>query len=101
MPCQVSADSLSEIIKHLEEEVTLHSCLLVNRFCCKASVRILWKSIWNHNTLIACLPKESKEILIKNGIIISIPTSKPPLFNYISFIKRLQLLKSIRTLKIS
>jgi len=39
--------------------------------------------------LIACLPNESKEILYKNGIIISSPILKPPLFNYVAFIKNL------------
>ena len=33
------------------------------------------------------LPNESKEILLENGIIISTPTSKPPIFNYASFCK--------------
>src|SRR6266542_2382220 len=45
----------------------------------------------NYNTLIACLPNESKEILYKNQIIISTPTSKPPLFNYVEFIKSLSI----------
>ncbi|CAG8589221.1 9944_t:CDS:1 [Funneliformis caledonium] len=43
----------------------------------------------NFETLITCLPKKSKAILYKNGIIIS--TSRPPLFNYIAFIKRLDI----------
>ena len=39
------------------------------------------------STLIACLPNDSKEILHENGIIISTPTSKPPMFNYPAFCK--------------
>src|SRR5438034_5759139 len=39
------------------------------------------------STLISCLPNESKEILHKNDIFISTPTSKPPLFDYVSFCK--------------
>ena len=69
----------------------LQSCLLVNPLWCKVSVRILWKSIRNYNTLIACLPNESKEILHKNEIIVSTTTSNPPSFNYVSFIKNLSI----------
>src|SRR5205823_668611 len=69
----------------------------------RISVRILWRSFTlpiNHNvklvsailsTLIACLPNESKELLHKNEILISTPTSKPPLFNYASFCKALSI----------
>ena len=94
MPCQLSKDCLSEIIEHLEDledKVTLHSCLFVNRFWCEVSVRILWTSIWNYNSLIACFPNESKEILYNNRIVTSTPTSKPPLFNYVAFIKNLEI----------
>src|SRR5437763_1210889 len=83
---KLPADCLNEIFEYLEEDkISLRSCLLVNRLWCEISVRILWRSIRNYNTLIACLPTESKEILHKNGII----TSKPPMFNYASFCKNL------------
>src|SRR5688572_30384490 len=89
---QLPIDCLSEILECLEKDkITLHSCLLVNRFWCEISVRILWTSVWNYDTLIACLPYESKEILYKNGIITRTPTSKPPLFNYVAFIKNLEI----------
>src|SRR5437762_762 len=85
---QLLADCLNEIFEYLDDdEITLYSCLLVNRLWCKISVRILWRSIRNYNTLIACLPNESKEILYKNKIIFSTLTSKPPIFNYASFCK--------------
>ncbi|CAG8704001.1 3582_t:CDS:1, partial [Funneliformis caledonium] len=45
----------------------------------------------NFKTLINCLPKKSKAILYKNGIIISTSTSRAPLFNYVAFIKRLDI----------
>src|SRR5581483_11617702 len=45
----------------------------------------------NYDTLMACLPNESKEILYGNGIITPSTTSNPPLFNYITFIKDLKL----------
>ena len=95
----LSADCVNEIFENLEDdEITLHSCLLVNHLWCKSSVRILWKDICDFedsityssiilNTLIACLPNDSKELLCKNEIFISTPTSKPPLFNYASFCK--------------
>jgi hypothetical protein len=81
-------------------EFTLHSCLLVNRFWCRLTVRILWRNILNFRNyqerpleveisilsiLIACLPNESKELLRKNNIFISPPTPNPPLFNYAKF----------------
>src|ERR1051325_6137790 len=88
MSPQLPSECLNEIFEHLEnDKVTLHSCLLVNRLWCKVAVRNLWKNVWNYSTLIACLPNESKEILLKNGIVISTPTSKSPTFNYASFCK--------------
>jgi hypothetical protein len=108
MACQLISDCLNDIFEHLEEDkLTLHSCLLVNRLWCKISVGVLWRNIWDFkniyqkrplrvassilNTLIACLPNESKELLYKNEIFISTPTSKPPLFNYIAFCKVLSI----------
>ncbi|RIA81110.1 hypothetical protein C1645_837525 [Glomus cerebriforme] len=90
---QLLADCLNEIFEYLENDmVTLHSCLLVNRIWCEVSVKFFWRNIWkyrdsNYRTLIACLPTESKEILLKKGINISTLTSKPPIFNYASFCK--------------
>src|SRR5437016_5279301 len=89
---QLPADCLNEIFEYFcRDKVTLHSCLLVNRLWCEVSVRILWRTVRNYNTLIACLPNDSKEILRKNKINFSTPTSKPPLFNYIEFIKSLSI----------
>src|SRR6266536_692587 len=111
MAYQLPVDCLNEIFEYLEEDkITLHSCLLVNRYWCKISVRILWRNIWTFknssfhyqerplkvatsilSTLIACLPNESIELLHKNEIFISTPTSKPPLFNYAKFYKVLSI----------
>ena len=91
--------ALTKFFGYLEDEVTLHSCLLVNRLWCEISVRIIvWKDVcdystWKFRTLIACLPNESKEILYENGIIISTPISKSPTFNYASFCKILSINK--------
>src|SRR5688572_26405326 len=90
MPCQLPADCLHEIFKYLKN-LDLHSCLLVNYLWCEVSVQILWKNIQNYNTLITCLPNESKEILRENEIIISTPISRPPLFNYVAFIETLSI----------
>src|SRR2546429_235447 len=88
---QLPFDCLNEIFEYLDDleddKVTLRSCLLVNRLWCEVSVRILWKRVRNYNTLIACLPNESKEILFKNGIVTSMSASRPPMFNYASFCK--------------
>src|SRR5687767_15029724 len=101
MSCQLPADCLIDIFECLED-LDLRSCLLVNRLWCESSVQILWKNIQNYNTLIACLPNISKEILNQNEIIISTPTSKPPLFNYVTFIKTLsirEIYKKVRKIK--
>ena len=91
---QLPADCLNEIFEYLEEDkATLRSCLLVNRLWCEVSVRILWRSIRNYNTLITCLPNESKEILSKNGIVTS--TLAAPTFNYPSFDKFYQFVRLI------
>src|ERR1044071_2504588 len=45
------------------------------------------------STLNACFPDESKNLLHEYGIFIPTPTSKLPLFNYISFIQTLPLHK--------
>src|SRR5689334_10044830 len=109
MACQLPTDCLNDIFEYLEDDkISLHSCLLVNRLWCKVAVRIFWKNIWNFqynmyhpyqtlqhvpspskilSTLIACLPNDSKDLLYTNRIFISTPALKPPLFNYISFIK--------------
>src|SRR5256885_1630594 len=84
----MSTDCINEIFKYFEkDETTLRSCLLVNRFWCEVSVRILWRNIRNYNTLITCLPNESKEILYKNGIMTSTLATELPMFNYPSFCK--------------
>jgi hypothetical protein len=108
MTYQIPTDCLNEIMECLEEDIpTLHSCLLVDRLWCEISVRILWRNVWNFkslnqirplkvttsilSTLVACLSNESKELLFRNGIFISTPTSKPPLFNYAAFCKVLSI----------
>ncbi|PKC64918.1 hypothetical protein RhiirA1_461748 [Rhizophagus irregularis] len=108
MACQIPNECLSEILEYLEkDEPTLYSCLLVNRLWCKIAVRILWSNVWDFkssyqrrpvskassilDTLIACLPSESKELLNKNKFYISASDLKPTLFNYVEFCKVLSI----------
>src|ERR1044072_3187036 len=111
MSLQLPADSLYEIIEYLAgDKSSLRSCLLVDRFCCKVAVRFLWREVWDAkfnlsdgyqahvplsilSTLNACFSNESKNLLHEYGIFIPTPTSKLPLFNYISFIQTLPLHK--------
>ena len=106
MSYKLPTDCLNEIFEHLKDDkISLHSCLLVNRLWCEVTVRILWRDVWSFytyrhsqqlvilGTLITCLPSESKDFLQLNKIFIPTPTSKPPLFNYISFIKILTFYK--------
>lgn len=91
---KLPVDCLSEIFEYLEEDkFTLYSCLLVERLWCGISIKILWRKVRNYRTLIACLPKKSKEILHNNGITVSPPTSKDPLFNYITYIRNISIYK--------
>ncbi|CAG8488259.1 1771_t:CDS:1 [Funneliformis mosseae] len=83
---QLPADCLNDIFSHLDVK-SLSNCTFVNWLWCEISVRLLWASIRNFNTLIACLPNKSKEILYRNEIIISTPTSRHPLFNYVKFVR--------------
>src|ERR1044072_5368211 len=86
---KLPVECLNDIFEYLAEDVvTLRSCLLVNRLWCEASVRILWRTIQNYNTLISCLPNESKELLYENDIIIS---TQPLLFDYVTFIKAISM----------
>src|SRR6266480_1340579 len=109
MSCLFPTDCLNEVFENLKDDkITLHSCLLVSRLWCKISIRILWRDIWNFNrgfnvesalsTLISCLPVESNELLNKNKIFISTPTSKPPLFDYAAFCKVLSVNKISQTI---
>src|SRR5688572_10538151 len=99
MPCQLLGDCLNDVFECLEDEADLRSCLLVNRLWCEVSVPILWTTIQNYRTLIACLPNESKETLQRNNIVISIPTSRSPSFHYGRFIKNLSMCRMGRNIK--
>ncbi|CAG8465898.1 11154_t:CDS:1 [Funneliformis mosseae] len=94
-------DCLYEIFKYLEKDkFTLYTCLFVNRRWCETSVQLLWRNVFNYNTLIKCLPDDSKEILFKNEIILPSLNSNPPLFNYVSFVKSLSINEISRTIEV-
>jgi hypothetical protein len=117
---QLPVECLNDIFEYLEDDkITLYSCMLVNRLYCKIAVEILWRNVLDisigfkysyklhaslsiFNTLIAFLPKESKDFLHKNGIYFITSTQKLPLFNYpsfCSFISYCRIERMIRTLK--
>ncbi|GBC33383.2 uncharacterized protein OCT59_007555 [Rhizophagus irregularis] len=91
---QLQVDSLNEIFRYLEsDKFTLRSCMLVNHLWCKISMKFFWRNVYNYNisnvnTLISCLPNESKKILYESGINISNQTSE---YNYAKFCKVLSM----------
>src|SRR5687768_3499127 len=84
---QLFADCLNEVFEYLDD-VDLRSCLLVDRFWCEVTLPILWRHVQNYNTLVTCLPNGSRQLLLGHSIIIS---TKPPTFNYVSFVKEIYL----------
>ncbi|PKY19666.1 hypothetical protein RhiirB3_136875 [Rhizophagus irregularis] len=96
----LSAECLQQIISYNEDDnKTLHSCLLVNRFWCHNTISILWGRPWRYSitqtsatnliqTYVACLPEESKKVLYNNGIRYHL-TSISPIFDYASFLRAL------------
>ncbi len=94
-------ECLIQIIECLKnDKLSLRKCLFVNRSWCEIAANILWKNIFEGiyfdvkecpkhvplviiGTLISCFSKESKELLVRNGILIPTPTSEP-MFDYIS-----------------
>src|ERR1043165_3605449 len=96
MVYQLSVDCLSEILEYFEDDSSyLRSCLLVNRLWCRVTVRILWRNALRFrcgmryqliNTLVACLPEHSKNLLQEHGIFLPTLTLKPS-FEYATFIR--------------
>jgi hypothetical protein len=102
---------LKKILEFLDNDmITLHSCLLVNEQWSKIAVETLWKDIYKVqanaeelygieledesdqnilSTLYSCLPKESKELLIQNNIMIESPTMVSPKYDYPAYCKYL------------
>src|SRR5947207_3280113 len=100
-------ECLREIFEYAYENddlETLGSCLLVNRKWCEAVVPVMWRNPWAlswfnwrekstrsiTSTIYALLPHDIKTAFITNGISISPPTTKVPLFNYVRYIQVLE-----------
>ncbi|CAG8511765.1 9397_t:CDS:2 [Diversispora eburnea] len=105
---QLPEDCIEEILEYLEDDIiTLHSCSLVSRTLCKIAIPILWRQPFRykrHNPSSALIEtywnflkkeyvtSEDKMILSDFGIEISqqqLKQKKEEIFNYPSFIKRL------------
>src|SRR6266536_5673574 len=105
----VNKDVLLLILEELQDDnKSLYSCLLVNRAWCETTVSILWKIPGRihltgeaesklFNVILLHLSEESRDNLRNQGIDLFTETYQPPLFNYISFWRHLnlQLLKSM------
>src|SRR5437016_4821967 len=96
-------DVLILILEELQDnKKSLYSCLLVNRTLCKTTVPILWKIPGRiplskkagsklFNVILLHLSEESRDNLRNQGIDLFTETYQPPLFNYISFWRHLNL----------
>jgi hypothetical protein len=100
-----SPEILSEIFKFLyakeEGKINLFNCVLVNRYWCRTTIPILWLDPFSFfddkmsldgliYTYMACLTKKERRSLEKQGI--EVPKKvKAPSFDYISFLKFLQI----------
>ena len=103
MSFKLNNDVLYLIFKELQgDEMSLYSCLLVNKTWCETTIPILWRNPWKClkdrrskkvwvllNVIISYLSDESKSKLREY---FSLTNSYPkPLFDYISFCKHLNL----------
>ena len=79
---QLPVDCLNGILNILTQTNYLTFMFITSQST--VCVRILWTSVLNYDTIIACFPDESKEVLYVTGII---TLTKSPLFNYIEFIE--------------
>ncbi|CAG8564697.1 17499_t:CDS:1 [Cetraspora pellucida] len=102
MALYLSPECLQYILTYLEDDNhTLHSCLLVNRFWCHNTVKILWSQPWRSyditqasatsatkliQTYVNCL--SDKVVLLKNGINYQV-SSTPQAYDYASFLRAL------------
>src|SRR3954453_20383474 len=86
----LSHDVVREIVSYLENDrYALHSCILVDRLWCQIGIEIFWRNVWKFRlvvgvaedeyrfwgailkTLTSCLPNNSKELLMSNGVNVS------------------------------
>jgi hypothetical protein len=96
---KLNKDILFLIFEELQEDSkSLLSCLMVNRLWCETSIPTLWRNPWRYNinysnknslysVIIFYLPDNIKEVLIKQGILLSQISHQSLLFDYLSFCK--------------
>src|SRR2546421_13104525 len=90
---------LNDIIQYFQNDVTtLHSCILVNRLWCRLAIPLLWENpfsipLYTYNFIKIYLyylnDDDKKSLHEEYGIVSSSLFSSNTLFNYPSFIKRL------------
>ncbi|KAF0395177.1 hypothetical protein F8M41_010282 [Gigaspora margarita] len=106
----IPPECLQLIFDNIENDrISLHSCLLVNRTWCYNIISILWKQPFhllyacNKNSsvkrnlqatnllevYISCLIQQNKSILMEKSIVSQF--IKPPMFNYVQYLKFLDL----------
>ncbi|RIA92182.1 hypothetical protein C1645_821082 [Glomus cerebriforme] len=95
----LSAECLRYIIEYVNEDASIYSCLLVNRFWRDNSLPMLWSRPFNFsltphihgvrlmNTYISCLSAEQKQYLNNNGIYIR--NNSIPNINYLKHLREL------------
>src|SRR5436305_12332061 len=96
---KLNGDILYLIIKELQDDKkSLYSCLLVNKTWCEIIIPILWKDPWKYlnkgkeklllSVIISHLSEDSRKDL---GQVMINSYQRPPIFNYISFCRHLNL----------
>jgi hypothetical protein len=100
MNFKLNKDIISNILEYLNDETSLHSCILINKTWCCITIPIIWKKPFSFKnsknkkfkiiqTLISCLNEEEK-IKLMNKIDYSLDfIIKEPLFKYQNFIKEI------------
>ncbi|GBB89110.1 hypothetical protein RclHR1_01580011 [Rhizophagus clarus] len=94
---KLNKDIFFLIFEELQDDSkSLFSCLMTNRFWCETAIPILWKNPWRYNinynnknslySVIAFyLPDNTKELLIRQGILLPPILHQSLLFDYLSF----------------
>jgi hypothetical protein len=99
---KLNKDILFLIFEELKDDKkSLYSSILINKIWCEVAIPILWKDPWKNlikersllETVVSFLTNESRNYMISQGLNLLIKPDKPPLFNYISFCRYLNLHK--------
>ena len=105
MLSKVNRDILFLLFEKLQNDSrSLFSCLLVNRSWCKIAIPILWRNPWCYedninyqkkgslyHIITFSLPKDVKEFLTSQGIQLFPTSHQPPLFDYLSFCRSINI----------